>query len=517
MIWNYFKIAWRTLTKNKVYSFINILGLTIGIGACMSVATVVIDDLSYDTHWSKGNDLYRIITVSTTGSNQSKRMASSFAGLNPVLMNDFPEVEAVSQLSTRPIHLKLSSSESDQVEVNLLQADTTVWKMLDLKILAGGPENYIHDKKNLIISRSLKERFFPNEDPVGKIISDVPSYGAEPNSYVITGVIEDIPSNTHLRADALLVQKGRLEVLNKEQFGTFRQNYVLLKSGTNSNEFGQKLSNWYADFVEAEKADSFELQPVKDIYLHSDFAEYQEIKGSFSNIYILSGVALLLLIVACVNFINLSTARAVKRMGEIGVRKILGANRKQLVFQFLTEAVLFFTISALIATFLYKLSVPFIENYLGHALQQTFVSGFYLFGIMTVILLCISLLAGGYPAFVMSGYNPAETIKGNLYTGNLSGQNLVRKSLVVLQFSISIIVLIALIVVQQQVTFLKTTDIGYNKESLLSIGTVSWDGKGDVFKTQLLKNSNIEKVSVSTWIPTKGRLHVQKSTRSCRS
>lgn len=510
MLRNYFKVAWRTILKNRVYSFINILGLTIGIWACMSVATVVIDDLSYDTHWSKGNDLYRINTVKTTGSNQYNRMAASFAGLNPVLMNDFPEVEAVSNFNSNSIHLKLSHSGTDRVEVNLLNADTTVWNMLDFKILSGDPENYIHDKKNLIITRSLKDKFFPDENPVGKVIFDVPSYSAEPNSYVITGVIEDIPSNTHLRADAILVKKGRLETLNKEQFGTFSQNYVLLKPGTNSEKFAEKLSNWYADFVETPNPDKFEFQSLKNIYLHSDFAEYQEVKGSLTNIFILSGVALLLLIIACVNFINLSTARAIQRMREIGVRKILGANRRQLVFQFLTEALLFFLIAAFIATFIYKLTVPVIENYLGHALEQTFISGSYLFGISILILLAISLLTGGYPALVMSGYNPAKTIKGNFYTGDLSGQNLVRKSLVVLQFSISIIVLVALLVVQQQVTFLKSKDLGYDEKGLLSISSVTWDGKGDAFKNQLLKNPNIEKISVSTWIPTKGAGYMSK-------
>ena len=155
MIENHFKMAWRTILKNRVYSFINILGLTIGIWACMSMATVVIDDLSYDTHWSKADDLYRIVTVKTTGSEQKKRMAASFAGLNPVLMNDFPQVEAVSKFSTHPIHLKLSNSGTERVEVNLLTADTTVWQMLDFNVIAGDPENFIHDRKNLIITQPL--------------------------------------------------------------------------------------------------------------------------------------------------------------------------------------------------------------------------------------------------------------------------------------------------------------------------------------------------------------------------
>lgn len=504
MIKNYLKAAFRTIVKNKVYSTINILGLCIGIWACMSVATVVINDLSFDTHWEKAEDLYRISTVKTTGSEQYTRMATSFAGLRPVLMNEFPEVEAVSSFHTDLIHFKLSPSASDIEEVKLLTADTTVWEMLDFQVLAGDPQTYIHDQANLVITRSFKDRYFPHEDPVGKTLTDVPSYERVPGSYLITGVIEDIPSNTHLRAEVVLVKKGRLELLNKKQFGTFQQNYVLLKPGVDPGLLAQKLSRWYADFVETDRPDSFELQSIKDIYLDSDFAEFQEVKGSLSTIYILSGVALLLLIIACVNFINLSAARAIQRMREIGVRKILGAKRRQLVFQFLTEAAVFFMFSTFCATFLYILTLPIIETYLGHELELTFVSRFYLFGITVLLLLLISLIAGGYPALLISGYSPANTIKGISSSGKARGQHKVRKVLVVLQFSISIIILVALLVVQQQVTFLKTKDVGFEKAGLLSIGAVSWDGKGDAFKTNLLQNPNILNVSLSSWIPTNG-------------
>lgn len=504
MFTNNLKIAWRTITKNKVYSLINILGLTIGLCACMMVATVVIDDLSYDRQWSKGDDLYRIISVNKMGDGLYDRNASSLTGLGTSMKNDYPEVEAVAELSTMKQRLKLNDSDPNGVEVNALEADTAMWQMLDIKVLEGAPGKYVAGTRNVIISESFRKKFFQSESPVGKIIHDVPSYSDKPDPFLITGVIKDIPSNTHLRADIIILQKGRNEALEKKQYGTFSQNYVLMKPGTDMVQFAKKLNTWYAGFVTVDKPYQWEFQPIKDIYLHSDFSSYQQVKGSYSNIYILSGVALLLLIIACVNFINLSTARAIQRLKEMGVRKILGAGRRQLVFQFLTESVLFFVMATFLATVIYQMTLPLVENFIGHNLYQTFVSRFSLLGNAYLIILAISLLTGFYPAWILSGFKPAATLKGQLYTGRFSGENLVRKSLVVLQFSISIIVLVALIVVHQQVSFMKNKNIGFDKNNLLSIGYGSWDGKGESFKNELLNQQGVVSASISSWLPSRG-------------
>jgi len=511
MLRNYFKIAWRTLVKNKIFSFIAILGLTLGIWSCMSVATVIIDDLTYDLHWEKKNDIYRITTLRKGGLDMQSQSSFTFAGLAPVLMDEFPEVEAVSNINTTKIHFKLSHSQTDNIKVNVLTADTIVWKILDFRVINGNPENYVHGKGNLVISQSFKETYFPGENPVGREIFDVPSYSEKPNTYVITGVIEDIPSNSHLRADVVVITKGRKEVLNKNQFGTFGQYYVLMKPNTDIERFTNKLNSWYADYVELENPDAFKFQPIKDIYLHSDFAEYQVVKGSYTNIFILSGVALLLLIIACANFVNLSTARALKRLREIGVRKVLGAARKQLIFQFLTESFLYFFISTCLALFIYQLTFPFLETYLGHALSQTIVDEIYLFGGGILIILFISLIIGGYPAFLLSGLNSASALKGNFDSGDLKGESYVRKGLVALQFVISVFVLISLIVVSQQVSFMNTRDLGYTKENLIGISPVSWDGKGLAFKEELLSDISIESASISTWIPTKGAGYMSRN------
>ncbi|HEY5462184.1 MAG TPA: FtsX-like permease family protein [Hanamia sp.] len=504
MIKNYFKTAWRTMTKNRVYSLINIIGLTIGLCSCMIVATVVIDDLSYDRQWSKGDDLYRIITVNKIGDGLYDRFASSFTGLGTKLKNDYPEVEAVAEMTTLKQRFKLSNNNPNGVEVTALRADTAFWKMLDVNVISGNPHNYVEGSGNIVISESFRKKFFPKENLVGKIIYDVPTYSEKASPFLITGVIKDIPSNTVLRSDIIMIQKGRTEDLNKKQYGTFSQNYILMRPGTNMTRFTNKINKWYAGFVDVKNPYQFEFQPMKDVYLHSDFAEYQQVKGSYTNIYILSGVALLLLIIACVNFINLSTARAIQRVRETGVRKILGAGRRQLIFQYLTESFLFFIIATSLATVIYQLSLHGIENYLGHQLALTFVSRFYLLVFAYSTILLISLLTGIYPACIISSFKPAATLKGKLYTSDFSGQNFVRKSLVVLQFSLSIIVLVALIVVQQQVFFMKTKDIGFNKNNLLSIGGISWDGKGESFKNELLNQQGVESASISNWTPSEG-------------
>lgn len=504
MIKNYFTTAWRTITRNKVYSVINILGLTIGLSACMIVATVVIDDLSYDRQWSKGDDIYRIISVNKMGGDLYDRSSSSLTGLGTTLKNDYPEVVAVAELTSMQEQLKLDEKNPNGIEVNALRADTSMWQILDIKVLEGNPREYVDGSKNLVISESFRNKYFPNENPVGKIIEDVPRYSEKPGQFLITGVIQDLPTNTHLRSDIIVLQKGSNEDLNKKQYGTFSQNYVLMRPGTDMVLFTKKINNWYKNFVEVKNPYQWEFQPMKDIYLHSDFSKYQAVKGDYKNIYILSGVALLLLIIACVNFINLSTARALQRLKETGVRKIFGAGRRQLIAQFLAESLLFFVIAAFLATVIYQFSLQPVQHFIGHHLSQTFVSKYSLLGIAFSIILVISLITGFYPAWVLSGFKPAATLKGKLYTGYFSGQNFVRKSLVVLQFSISIAVLVAMIVVQQQVSYMNNKDIGFNKNNLLSIASVSWDGKGESFKNELLNQRGVVSASITSWLPTQG-------------
>jgi len=502
MLKNYFKTALRVFNKNRLYSFITILGLTTGLWACLVVATVVIDDWSYDKQWSKSADLYRVIAINKMGEGLNEKSNYSLLALGPELKKIYPEVIASTPVNQSPFKLKMSDKDPNGVSVSSLTANIDIWQMLDLTVIRGDPKKYIDGIGNIVITESFRKKFFRDTDPVGKIITNLPEYSDKPDSFVVTGVIKDLPVNTSLRAEVIKIENPRVETPIASGYGTLSQQYILLKHGTDIKRFTTKANEWYAATVK-KKDTEFEFQSIRDVYLYSDFAN-QEIKGSIKNIYIFSGVALLLLLIACINFINLSTARAVSRLRETGVRKILGADRKHIVYQFLTESILFFGISTAFSIIIYQASLSFVEAYIGHQLVQTFLSHLPLLAAAIAIIFLMSIVAGIYPAWLMSGFSPAITLKGKLFSGSSYGHNWLRKILVVVQFSISIVVLISMIVVQQQLHFMETTDIGYNKNNLISIGYISWNGKGEAFKNEVLKMSGVENASISSWMPTYG-------------
>lgn len=499
MIKNYLQTALRSLLKHRLYTTINIVGLTVGLLSCMIAATVVIDDLSYDKQWSRGKNVYRIITNVKLSEGLYDRFAGSFSGLGPVLKKNYPEIDAYSEMSPSELRLKLNKDENGNV-VSLLETDTLFWQLLDTKIIAGTPRKFVAGTPNLVISESFKNKYFHNEDPVGKVVYDV-SFD-KPNSYLITGVIKDIPSNTHLRAEVIEIKERTVQALPKDQIGAIGYNYyILIKPGTDIEKFTQKVNNWYKDFVSTAKPFSYEFQPIQDVYLHSDFSKDQKVKGNIQNLYIVSGVALLVLLIACVNFINLSTARVATRLRETGIRKVLGASRRQIIFQFLTEALLFFVMSAVVAFILYEFCLQPVEAFFGHSLEQTILSHFSSFALVFALMLVVSLLTGLYPAWLLSGFKTSNTIKGRLFANSSYRQNWLRKGLVVLQFSISIVVVLSMIVVQYQLRFMQSSDPGFNKHNLLSISSVAWNGKGDAFKNELAIIPGVLSASKSTWIP----------------
>ncbi len=502
---NHFKTALRSITRNKIYSSINILGLTIGLAACMIVATVVIDDLSYDRQWRNGDRLYRVITVDRKGEGLYNRNPYTFVGVTAQLLSDYPEVKAAGSLSSQKQRFRLTDSDPNGLEIPTLHADTAIWQMLDLGLVSGNGRNFISGIGNIVLTESFCKQHYLHQDPVGKTIYSLSAYSDKPQPYLITGIIRDLPSNSVFRAEAIVIAKPRNEPLTKQMSGTFApDNYILVNPGTNVSQLQTKFNKWYAAFTTAKNPFQYEFQPLKDVYLHSDFANNQQVKGDIRTIYIFSGIALLILLIACVNYVNLTTARALQRLPESGVRKVLGAARSQLIYQFLTESLLYFLISALLSTLIYALALPLIQHYLGHPLALTFVSQYALFGLAYLAIFLISLLSGIYPAWVLSGFKPAAVLKGKLSFSRFGSQQLIRKGLVTLQFTISIIVLVALIVVRQQVSYMKGKDTGFNKNNLLQIGFVFWNKQGGAFKNELLRQPGIVSASITPWYPSGG-------------
>lgn len=502
---NYLKTALRAITHNKVYSSINILGLTIGLSACMIVATVVIDDLSYDRQWKNSARLYRVVTVDRKGEGLYNRTPHTFVGVASQLLSDYPEVKAAGSLSSRKERFRLTDTDPNGLEISALNADTAVWQMLDLDLVAGNGRNYISGIGNIVLTESFCKKHYLHQEPIGKTIYSISAYSDKPQPYLITGIVRDLPSNSVFRAEAIVIMKPRNEPLTKQMSGTFvPDNYILVNQGTDVSKLQTKFNRWYTAFTIVKNPFQYEFQPLKDVYLHSDFAHTQQVKGDFRTIYIFSGIALLVLLIACVNYINLTTARALQRLPETGVRKVLGAARSQLIHQFLTESLLFFLISALLSTLIYALALPLIQRYLGHPLAMTFISQYTLFALAYLTIFLISLLSGIYPAWILSGFKPAAVLKGKLSFSRFGSQQLIRKGLVTLQFTISIIVLVALIVVRQQVSYMKGKDIGFNRNNLLQIGYVFWNKEGGAFKNELLRQPGIVSASITPWYPSGG-------------
>ncbi|WP_079717898.1 FtsX-like permease family protein [Parapedobacter luteus] len=506
MIKHHLKTAWRTMVKDKTYATINILGLTIGLAACMLVFTVVIDELSYDKFWSRSDDLYTAYEDRKMGDGLYQKHPHTTARLGKALKDNFPEVEQFSEISAREQRFRIGPENPDGILARVLEADTNALAMFDFESVDGRLPTFVSGQKNLLITESFRDRHFNGQDPTGQIIDDVPSWSDEKESFLITGVIKDIPQNTHLRADAIALTKPTSTQLSKDGVWGGQKVYYLLKPGTDVQAFTQKMNDWVQQYIDnpKQKEKIFGLQPLTEIYLNSDHDSNIAVKGNRNTIYILTGVGALLLLIACINFVNLSTARAMKRLKETGVRKILGAQRGQLAGQFLTESLLFFLVSTLLAIGLYALGLPVVESFIGHPLVHSLLASPGIFGATLLLIFFISIITGAYPAWLLSGFNPSNTLRGRLFQGTIVSAGSLRKALVVIQFAIAVVVLIALLVVTNQVNYLANKPIGYNKENLLHISMRNWDNKGETFKTELKKLPGIEAVSFAGWNPANG-------------
>ncbi|OJW18220.1 ABC transporter permease [Mucilaginibacter sp. 44-25] len=502
MVNNYFKIAWRSLVKQKAYSLINITGLSIGLLACLIVSTVVIDELSYDRQWSKADRIYRVLSVSNVIKGDAPQPLT-FSGLGPSLKRDLPEIEEYCRISVINSRLKLTGEE-EGISMKVLRAEPTFWNMFDAKVLEGNPHKFIKGYTNIIISERVSKQYFKGKAAVGKVIVDVPEFG-DPEKYLVTGVIGNLPQNSHLQADVVSLsehraQDNRIPGINEGY--TFEPQYVLVKPGTNIKAFTKKTNQWYSANYKGKVIDYlFKFQPLKDVYLKSDFPAVQEVHGSIRNVYIFGVIAALLLIIACINFINLTVSRIFTRARETGVRKVLGAGTAQIIIRFLAESVLFFTISFGIAMVLYPILIRYVETYLGHSLVINLFNGIFLTVAVAVIAI-VSLLTGLYPAWYLSKPKPTVILKDKIPTSGVS--NLLKQGLIVGQFAISATIIIATLVVRYQVNFMTKRDLGFDKSNLVNIDFTDWGKTGGDFKNAVKQIPGVTGASITNWYPSSG-------------
>jgi putative ABC transport system permease protein len=505
MFQNYLTSLWRNISKNKVFTSINIAGLSIGMLACILITQFVIHELSYDNFLDKEDRIFRIQQDRYDKGELSTQWAAGAAGIGPDLKANFPEVKAFTRLTKR--EATLATGDTFFKEDNLYFASEDFFNIFSIKLLEGVDSLVLSEPNKMVLSESTAKKYFGNENPVGK------SLRANGNlEFEISGVFEDLPVNTHMQLD-ILGSFVTLEKLSDEPITTWDWDgfltYILLEENTDPQSLEAKLP----DFVQTQKGEDlkkynagleFHLQPVSDIHLDSDYIMEFKANGSRQSVNFLSVVALLILIIAWINYINLSTAKSIERAREVGIRKVMGGYRIQLIQQFLTESLFLNFIAVILAAGFAILLTPWFSSLTGRELgYQLFMQpAFWL--ILLGLILIGAVISGLYPAFVLSSFQPVEVLKGKFK--NSDAGIWLRKSMVITQFIASITLMVGTFTVYQQLVFMQNQDLGVNIDQTLvlespSVTDSTYKQKYQVFKQKISSLSGVIAVTASTSVP----------------
>jgi putative ABC transport system permease protein len=496
------KIALRNILRNKAFSVINISGLAIGMACCVLILLFVQDELTYDSYHEKADQIYRLIAVNKSAG-EERYIAPIGAPVAEIFDSTLPEVQKVVRFH-RGSRVLVEYRDKRFFEERFFFGDPTVFDVFDFPIIGGNPQMALSTPYAVVITETAAEKYFGDDDPVGKSITVDKSY-----SYNITAVMKDVPSNSHFHFD-FLASLETLASLRGERYLKHPGNlafytYLLLEKNTDPRELEEKMAEGvkqsYGEKIAAMR--SFLLQPLKSIHLQSRLEYEIEANGSISFVYVYSAIALCILLIAAFNFVNLSTARSTKRAREVGMRKVLGAFRHQLVKQFLGETVLFSVISLLLAVILVRLFLPVFNSLTGKQFVFNFLANpSVLFGFVGIIA-GVGILGGLYPAVFLSAFEPMRTLKGKLGTGGKSRS--FRRFLVVAQFTISVVLIIGTFVIRNQLHYMRSQNLGFNKEQVVVIpmhDQNTWKAY-EYIKTEFMNNPSVLSVAASSTVPGK--------------
>ncbi|CAM4169876.1 ABC transporter permease [Gillisia hiemivivida] len=511
MIKNYIKTGWRNITKNKGIFSINIAGLAIGIASCLLIMLYVSDELSYDRFHEKADRIVRVVFRANVNGEEMKE-AVVMAPVAQVLKNDLPEVTQ----STR-----LAKSYNNRIEYNgayygqssLAYVDPNFFEVFTLPIIQGAKTEPLDKPNTVVISKSFAENTFGNTDPIGKMLKVT----NRDENLLVTGVMEDMPKNSHFHFDLLVSTLGYAQAKKTSWMESDFFTFLVLKKGADIDvvesklpaisekymgpQLKEALGMTFTEFTKENEIGLF-LQPLTDIHLHSDFSDSTTLEqgGDIKYVYIFSAVAIFMLVIACINFMNLATASASKRAKEVGIRKVLGSNKKQLIYQFLAESFISTFLAAFLAIILVSMSLPIFNQLAGKDLNfQYLLSPEVILAIFSLILI-IGFIAGGYPAFYLSSFNPLSALKSK-FSG--SGKNSgIRSGLVIFQFVISAGLILSTLVVKEQMNFIQNKELGYEKDQLLVVRNSYLLGNNeDNFIDEIKNNPLVENVTHSAFVP----------------
>jgi putative ABC transport system permease protein len=504
MFKNYIKLAFRNLWRHRVFSAINILGLAVGMTACFLIFLYVRFEMSYDDMHSKSDRIYRIICDIKTPTETLKIGGPSWAVGPHLTMGDFPQVEA--SVRTRGDEILVRKGNVKFQELNSLFADSSFFQMFDFKLLKGNPKTCLNEPLDVVFSESAVKKYFGNTDPLGQtVLLTGDGFTAK-----VTGVMKDLPENSSIKADMLVSMNTLTRKLNpglNDQWGNYgNTTFVLLRPGASASAFAKQLPAFLEKMNGTEMRQlnmypTLMLEKLRDVYLRSTRDDSKT--GNIKNVYIFSIVAVFILLIACFNFINLTTARSSERAKEVGIRKVVGAGKQQLTRQFIGESIIVCLVAFLITLGASILLLPSFNTLAGKTVSAGIFENWGFLGILFLASIAIGFLAGIYPALVLSSFKPVAVLKGRFATGT-KGIRL-RKILVVSQFTISIALIIAVIIVYLQLNFMRQQDLGFSKDQMLVINS-NGDPARDAFMNGVRSLPNVKAVTMSSSVPGGGNM-----------
>jgi putative ABC transport system permease protein len=510
MFKNYFKVAMRNLWKNKGYSAINIFGLAIGLATCLLILIYVIDELSYDRFNKKADRIYRVDgDINFGGTHWVLAVAPD--PLGPTLKKDFPQVEQYVRFRNYGGLLVKKDNQNVQ-EDKVIYVDSTLFDVFTLPILSGDARTALTDPSSIVITEKIAKKYFNTADAVGKtlVVSDT-------TPYKVSAVIKNMPVQSHFNFDFFLPLSRSEESRQGSWLSNNFNTYVVLKPGAdprkletgldvvvNKYVFPQAEQLFHATAEEFKKSGTYvfyKLMPVTQIHLHSSKTAELGPNGSVQYVYIFSAIAIFILLIACVNFMNLATARSSNRSKEVGVRKVLGSGRGNLIQQFLMESMIISFIAMLLAIGIAELLLPYFNRVSGKEIQIGLFSTSWLFPGLLLLILFVGLLAGSYPAFYLSAFQPITVLKGKLAGG--FKRSWLRNSLVVFQFAISIFLIVGTVVIYSQLMFIRNRNLGFDREHVLVIqNCYPLGNQAKTFRNELLNIRGVESATMTGFLPT---------------
>jgi len=498
MFRNYFKTAWRNLWKNKAFSAINIIGLAIGMAACLIIMLFVFYEKSFDNFHSK--NIYRLNEVQKfEGMMSSQKVALSMFPMGPTLKNDFPEIRNFTRIHWTDKY-QMTYEDKRIYFSQTCFVDSTFLQLFDFKLIKGSRQTALQNPNSAVLTEEAAQKLFGKQDPIGKTVTH---YGDDTAQFVVTGILQNIPSNSQLQFDALFsfntYRKDFASLMNNWG-GNWLNTYLELAPNTNVAALEKKFPAYLKKYMAENNGwKSYELflLPLQNVHAGAsdiglDYLNYQKFDKKYTNIF--SIIALIVLVIACINFMNLSTAQSAERAKEVGIRKSIGAQRFQLSIQFLGETILLSLIALVLAVILVEFSLPYINELSQRNLRLPIFSDLRFFVMVVSATILVGIASGLYPSAYLSSFKPVKVLKGSVQTGKNKG--LLRNVLVVCQFTSAVFLMIATIFVVRQLNYMQAQDPGFTKDQVLNIAL---DGvtsrKFDLLKQELTRSSLVTGVT----------------------